>query len=160
MFLRTLFVWAVGLPVTLVLFLAVLLSLVIDRKGGYIHGIGSLWLRIILKLSGVKVTVKGVENIPKAGPVVFLSNHQGAFDIPALQGYIPKRFKWVAKRSLFNIPVVGWSMSLAGYIAIERESAGSAYKSIEAAAGEIKKGKFRPNIPGRHEERNRGAPAL
>jgi len=138
--LRTLLVWIIGLPVTLVLFLVVLLSLIIDRRGGYIHGIGTFWLRIILGLSGVKVTVRGLENIPKEGPAVLLSNHQGAFDIPALQGYIPRRFKWVAKKSLFKIPVVGWSMGLAGYISIERESAGSAYKSIESAAREIKAG--------------------
>lgn len=140
MLLRTFLVWIIGLPITLVIFIAVLLSLIIDRRGGYIHPIGSLWLRIILRLSGVSVTVRGLENIPKDRPAVFLSNHQGAFDIPALQGYIPKRFKWVAKKSLFKIPMLGWSMSLAGYISIERESAGSAYKSIEAAAGEIKGG--------------------
>ncbi len=140
MLLRTLLVWIIGLPITLFLFLVVLLSLVIDRRGGYIHGIGRLWLRIILGLSGVRVAVRGVELVPKDRPVIFLSNHQGAFDIPALQSNIPGRFKWVAKKSLFKIPVVGWSMGLAGYISIERESAGSAYKSIEAAAGEIKNG--------------------
>lgn len=133
-------VWIIGLPITLVLFIAVFLSLLIDRTGGYIHPLGSFWLRIILRLSGVSVAVRGLENIPKDSPVVFLSNHLGAFDIPALQGYIPKRFKWVAKKSLFKIPVVGWSMSLAGYISIERESAGSAYKSIETAAAEIRNG--------------------
>lgn len=140
MLLRTFFVWIIGLPVTLVFFIVAILTLPLDRTGGYVHGMGSLWLRFILRLSGVGVTVRGLENIPEGRPVIFLSNHQGAFDIPALQGNIPGRFKWVAKASLFSVPVLGWAMKLAGYIPIDRESAGSAYKSIEAAAGEVKKG--------------------
>jgi 1-acyl-sn-glycerol-3-phosphate acyltransferase len=50
------------------------------------------------------------------------------------------QFRWVAKKSLFSIPVVGWSMSFAGYIAIDRESATRAYRSMLAAAKKIKAG--------------------
>ncbi|MEK6598914.1 MAG: lysophospholipid acyltransferase family protein, partial [Deltaproteobacteria bacterium] len=57
-----------------------------------------------------------------------------------LQGFIPIQFRWVAKKSLFKIPIIGWSMSLAGYVSIDREKAGSAYKSIERAAEKVKKG--------------------
>lgn len=133
-------VWLLGVPVTIFLFMFVLLSLLIDREGKMVHSIGALWCRAILALSGVKVNIKGAENIPKDRPVIFLSNHQGAFDIPALQGFLNSQFRWVAKKSLFKIPIFGWSMSLAGYIGIERESAGSAYKSIEEAASRIKGG--------------------
>lgn len=140
MFFRTLLVWLLGVPVTIFLFMFVLLSLLIDREGKMVHSIGALWCRAILALSGVKVEIKGAENIPKDRPVIFLSNHQGAFDIPALQGFLDYQFRWVAKKSLFKIPIFGWSMSLAGYIGIERESAGAAYKSIEEAASKIKGG--------------------
>jgi len=140
MFIRTLIVWAAGLPVTAVLFVVVLLGFIIDRTGSMVHSIGAFWCRIILALSGVRVKVDGVENIPKGGPVIFLSNHQGAFDIPALQGYIPVQFRWVAKKSLFRIPVIGWTMSLAGYIGIDRENAAEAMRNIEEASGKIRAG--------------------
>ncbi|MBI5970760.1 MAG: 1-acyl-sn-glycerol-3-phosphate acyltransferase [Deltaproteobacteria bacterium] len=139
---RTLLVWIIGLPITAVLFTAVLAAYVLCGKGGpnAVHAIATLWFKIILKLSGVKVSVRGAEFVPKDTPVIFLSNHQGAFDIPVLQGYIPHRFRWVAKKSLFKIPVVGWSMSMAGYIPIEREAARKASKSIDDAAEKIKNG--------------------
>lgn len=137
---RTLLVWVLGLPATVICFVIILLSLLFDRRGNLVHSIGSVWSRLILSLSGVRVTVTGAENFPRDRPVVILSNHQGAFDIPVLQAFIPAQFRWVAKRSLFKIPLIGWAMGLAGYIAIDRENAASAYKSMEDAADYIKKG--------------------
>ncbi|HAG50724.1 MAG: hypothetical protein A2X87_07835 [Deltaproteobacteria bacterium GWC2_42_51] len=140
MLFRTLLVWIIGLPVTIFLFIFVLLSLIFDRSGNSIHRIGRLWGRILLFLSGVAIEIKGTENLLQGRPQILASNHQGAFDILALQAFIPMQFRWVAKKSLFKIPIVGWSMSLAGYVGIERERASSAYKSIEAAAERIKNG--------------------
>lgn len=91
-------------------------------------------------LAGTKIEVRGAENVPRDRPVIFVSNHQGAFDIPALQGVIPIQFRWLAKKSLFSVPLIGWSMSLAGYIPIERENSVAAYKSMEEAAERIKNG--------------------
>ncbi|MFQ5480572.1 MAG: lysophospholipid acyltransferase family protein [Thermodesulfobacteriota bacterium] len=140
MYLRSILVWTAGLPVTGLLFTIILLSLLIDRSGRMVHAIGAFWCRIILTLAGVRVEIRGCENISGDKPKIFLSNHQGAFDIPVLQGYIPRQFRWVAKKSLFSIPVVGWSMTLAGYIGIERENSKKALKSLLLAAQKIKNG--------------------
>ena len=140
MLIRTLSVWLVGLPVTIFIFIIVIISLAFDRSGKSIHSIGALWSRILLFLSGVTVELKGAENLFQDSPQILASNHRGAFDILALQGFIPIQFRWVAKKSLFKIPIIGWSMSLAGYVSIDREKAGSAYKSIERAAEKVKKG--------------------
>lgn len=140
MLIRTLFVWLIGLPLTIFLFILVIISLVFDRSGNSIHSIGVLWSRSLLFLSGVTVEIKGAENLLQGKPQILASNHQGAFDILVLQGFIPIQFRWVAKKSLFNIPIIGWSMSLAGYVSIDREKAGSAYKSIERAAEKVKSG--------------------
>jgi 1-acyl-sn-glycerol-3-phosphate acyltransferase len=140
MLFRTIVVWVAGLPITIVLFVLVLLSLLVDRSGRLVHSIGAFWCRIILALSGVRVSITGVQNLPNDRPVVILSNHQGAFDIPVLQGHIPIQFRWVAKTSLFKIPIIGWSMWLAGYIGIERGSARKAYKSLKAAALKVSSG--------------------
>jgi 1-acyl-sn-glycerol-3-phosphate acyltransferase len=140
MALRTFTLWFVGLPVTAMLFLLVLATLPFDRSGAAIHSIASFWCAIILKLAGVEVEVRGLHNVPSKGPVVFASNHQGIFDIPVLQAMIPIGFRWVAKESLFKIPVIGWTMGFAGYIAINRESATRAFKSMEAAAEKIRSG--------------------
>ncbi|MBI5560002.1 MAG: 1-acyl-sn-glycerol-3-phosphate acyltransferase, partial [Deltaproteobacteria bacterium] len=107
--------------------------------GNAVHSVATFWMRIILFISGVRVEIKGIENIPPS-PVTFVSNHKGAFDIPVLQASLPLQFRWVATRGLFNIPLVGWAMRLAGYIAIDRTDAGEAVKSIGKAAERIKRG--------------------
>ncbi len=139
-FVRTLAVWLLGLPITIALFAVVLLTLPFERQGRAIHSIGSFWSRILLALAGIRVELKGMDNIPRGVPVVLLSNHQGAFDIPALQAFLPLQFRWVAKKSLFKIPIIGWSMSLARYIAIERENPQEAMKSMEEASERIRNG--------------------
>jgi len=140
MFLRTLAVWALGLPVTIVFCLLVFLAALADRTGSAAHSVAALWCRTVLVLAGVRVKVEGVEKIPRGTPVLFLSNHQGAFDIPALQSSVPAQFRWVAKKSLFKIPLIGWSMYLSGYIGIQRERAAESYRSMEKAAAKIRGG--------------------
>lgn len=140
MFLRTLVVWGLGLLITTAFFLLILASTAIDSTGSYAHSLGRLWSRVMLSLAGVRVSITGVENLPKEGPVILASNHQGAFDIPALQGYVPVQFRWIAKKSLFKIPIIGWSMRLSGYIPVERERASKALRSIEEASKKIKGG--------------------
>lgn len=140
MFFRTLTTWFIGLPVTMFFSFMVFLFALVDRTGNASHSAAALWCRSILLISGVRVTVKGAEKVPRDTPVIFLSNHQGAFDIPALQGTLPAQFRWVAKKSLFKIPLIGWSMYLSGYIGVERESATASYRSMERAAGKIRGG--------------------
>src|SRR3989304_8678621 len=132
-FVRTLAVCLLGLPITIALFIVVLLALPFGRQGRAIHSIGAFWSRILLGLAGIRVELRGMDNIPRGMPVVLLSNHQGAFDIPALQAFLPLQFRWVAKKSLFKIPIIGWAMSAARYIAIERENPQEAMKSKEGA---------------------------
>ncbi len=132
--------WLFGLPITGFLFIFVLLSIPFDRHGRAIHAIGAFWCRIILALCGIRVKISGLSELPKSGPVIIASNHQGIFDIPVLQGLLPLQFRWVSKKSLFNIPVIGWTMSLAGYISIDRESATKSFRSIKRAAERIKAG--------------------
>lgn len=140
MLIRTLLVWLLGVPITIFIFIFVILSLVFDRSGNTIHSLARLWGRSLLFLSGVSVDISGVEHFLTDRPQILFSNHQGAFDILVLQAFIPVQFRWVAKKSLFKIPIIGWSMSLAGYVSIEREKPSSAYRSIEAAAEKVKHG--------------------
>ena len=141
--LRTIYVWSVGFVVTIALFPFALagffIGLPFGLSGNFVHAIGSFWAGILVFLSGVKVDIKGVENIPPP-PFILMSNHKGAFDIPVLQAKLPIQYRWIARKGLFTIPVIGWAMRLAGYIPIDRANSKSAYRSIEEGAGRIKHG--------------------
>ena len=60
------------------------------------------YLRILLYISGSKVEIRGIENIPKDEPVLFVSNHRSIFDIVAACGYTPKLTSYRKNRSFQN----------------------------------------------------------
>jgi 1-acyl-sn-glycerol-3-phosphate acyltransferase len=137
---RLLWVWTVIVFVTLALSILSFLSLPFRKKGDLIHLYARLWAKAILWASRVKVEVRGVENLP-SGPVIFMSNHQSAYDIFVLLAYLPVQFRWFAKKSLFQIPFMGWAMSLAGYIPVEREQPGGNLRSFKEALKRLQEGK-------------------
>ena len=98
------------------------------------------WGRIILAASGVKVTVKGMENLEPDRPYIFASNHQSQFDIFSMQGCFTFDFRWLAKKELFQIPLFGQAMRLAGYIPVDRSHGRKAMKSLVEAAERIASG--------------------
>jgi 1-acyl-sn-glycerol-3-phosphate acyltransferase len=113
-----------------------------DRVGGrLVHRLVAVpWARMILRVCGVKVVVKGLENVEADVPRIYLSNHQSYFDIFALLACLPVSFKFVLKQELMKIPFLGSAMRNAGYIAIDREDPRKAIKSMNAAAERIKNG--------------------
>jgi 1-acyl-sn-glycerol-3-phosphate acyltransferase len=69
-----------------------------------------------------------------------MSNHQGAYDIFALESHLPFHFKWLAKKELFFIPVLGWAMAAVGYISIDREGTRETVRAMKEAARKIQEG--------------------
>lgn len=107
---------------------------------GLVHRQTVRWGRRLVKLAGGKVTVIGEENIPKTGPVVFVANHQGNFDIPLLLGFIDKPKGFVAKASIEKMPIVGNWMKYMQCIFMDRESPRAALKAIKQGIEVVKNG--------------------
>ena len=84
--------------------------------------------------------MEGLEHLQEEGPYIFMSNHQGSYDIFALLGYLPFQFKWLAKKELFSIPILGWAMTAAGYISIDREGTRETVEAMNKAAQKIREG--------------------
>jgi 1-acyl-sn-glycerol-3-phosphate acyltransferase len=98
------------------------------------------WSKDNLWLSRARVEIEGLENIAQHRPQIFVANHSGLHDILSLAAYLPIQFRWIAKKSLFSVPFMGWHMRRSGYIAIDRDNPRSAAKSIMEAAGVIRSG--------------------
>lgn len=138
---RTIFVWTCIVLATLLLGVITLIAYLFDRKGRIGHHCARLWGRIALLANGVRVKVEGLENIKGKGPFIFMSNHQGSYDIFALLGHLPFQFKWLVKKELFSIPFFGWAMGAAGYISIDRQGTREAtVESMNRAAQRIRDG--------------------
>lgn len=81
-----------------------------------------IWARLFCIMSFVRVTVRGRENISKGTSYVFVANHQGAYDIFAIYGFLNHNFKWMMKKSLERIPLVGYSCRRAGHIYVDNRT--------------------------------------
>ncbi len=98
------------------------------------------WARLILAAAGVRVTVRGGDDLDPDRPYIFAANHTSQFDIFALQGYFTQDFRWMAKKELFDIPIFGRGMRRAGYIPVDRSRGREALKSLQEAAQRIAAG--------------------
>jgi 1-acyl-sn-glycerol-3-phosphate acyltransferase len=101
----------------------------------------SMWIvRTGVKLGRIRVEISGRENIP-AQPAIFMSNHVSNLDPPILLPLLPYRTAFFIKRSLLNIPLVGYGMRLAGFIPVDRDGRPeSARQSVEAAGRVLQSG--------------------
>lgn len=124
------------------LFCAMALPLAgIDRTGRLIHSwIAVPWARVILRVCGVRVDVKGLKDVDPLRPRIYMTNHQSFFDIFILLARLPVHFKFVLKQELMRIPVLGFAMKQARYIAIDRANPRQAVKSMNEAAERIRAG--------------------
>jgi 1-acyl-sn-glycerol-3-phosphate acyltransferase len=112
-----------------------------DREGARMHALAAVpWARAILWVSDVRVEASGTENVDPNVPRIYMSNHQSAFDIFALLDKLRVNFKFILKQELMGIPVFGFAMRRAGYIAIDRRDPRSAVLSINEAARKINRG--------------------
>lgn len=126
------------------------------------------WSRGILNVTGVRLSVEGLDNIPKEGPCVFVANHRSYYDIPLLLASLDKPYGILAKEELEKIPLLSRWMKLLGCVFVQRDDVrasvralndataivesgrsfiifpeGTRYKGEEGGAGEFKQGAFR-----------------
>lgn len=81
-----------------------------------------VWSRVILFLAGVRLTIEGKERVADGIPRFFMGNHQSALDIPILLYALDGHVRFMAKDTLFRIPVFGWVLLRYGYAPIDRSS--------------------------------------
>ncbi|MGA2517877.1 MAG: lysophospholipid acyltransferase family protein [Thermodesulfobacteriota bacterium] len=137
---RTIFVWSCIVVATLILGVFTLITYPFDRRGTVGHYYAKLWGKVALLANRVKVKIKGMEHLDGKGPYIFMSNHQGSYDIFALLGHLSYQFKWLAKKELFSIPFFGWAMAAVGYISIDRGGTRDTVEAMNEAAQKIRDG--------------------
>jgi 1-acyl-sn-glycerol-3-phosphate acyltransferase len=99
-----------------------------------------LFAPVALWAGGARVLVSGREHADPSRPTVYVSNHQSASDIPALLVALPVNVRFVAKKQLRWVPIVGWYLQLAGHIIVDRSNTRAAIASLDEAAKKIRSG--------------------
>ena len=124
-------------------FLTAVVTIIVTAVGGnrfWGYWPAHIWSRIVCWLAWVRVEVIGRENIDKETSYIFVSNHQGAFDIWAIYGYLNHNFKWLMKKSLEKIAFVGYACRRSGHVFVDSNSLQSIRETIENARHQLKDG--------------------
>lgn len=99
------------------------------------------WLNPLVKSAGVDFVVEGKENIPENEAVIYVPNHQGIFDMPALILNTPTPCGFIAKKELQKVPIVRTWMWLLDCVFIDRQNKREARVAIKEAIELINKGR-------------------
>lgn len=111
-----------------------------DRRRRLAHRLAAAWGRSIFLLNPAwKLDIEGRERLDPAETYIFVANHQSLLDIPAGMA-IGGQFKWVAKAELFDIPFLGWAMSLAKYVKLARGERASIRATYEETKRWLERG--------------------
>lgn len=99
-----------------------------------------IWSRFTCVLFLMRIEVKGRENIRQGESYVFVANHQGAYDIWLIYGYLNHNFKWLMKKGLEKIFAVGWACRKAGQVFVDDSSIAGIKETIADAEKTLKHG--------------------
>jgi 1-acyl-sn-glycerol-3-phosphate acyltransferase len=124
---RSILIWAAIVVITIVSF-ALLIPIAFvawpfDPKKNAAHFVARTWARLLLRVNpACRITIEGEENLQEIGgngAAVLCANHQSMADIVGLY-YLGYPFKWISKKEIAYVPIIGWAMILAGYIFLKR----------------------------------------
>ncbi|HVN05205.1 MAG TPA: lysophospholipid acyltransferase family protein [Bryobacteraceae bacterium] len=105
-----------------------------DKTGRTQHALARVWARVLLRVSGVRVHVEGLEKLQPDASYVLVANHRSYMDTPVVLAHIPLQFRFFAKQGLFRIPLLGGHLRRAGHLPVVRGDPRASLKSVSAGA--------------------------
>jgi len=140
--LRTPFTYLVGLSATGIAATAVIVASLLAPTSPNIDRIVRGWARTVLWAGGVRLKVIGVENVDPSISYVVASNHQSTFDIMAHFLALPIPIRFLAKKELFGVPLLGWALRRLHMVPVDRSARRTVLEEIKQnAAATIAQGK-------------------
>ncbi|ANU10770.1 hypothetical protein A1A1_17825 [Planococcus antarcticus DSM 14505] len=113
--------------------------LTVEEYDQLVHTEPQKWATGIMKRTKSSVSITGLEKLPD-GPVLFVSNHEGNFDIPVLLSTISKPFGFISKKEVKKMPIIPLYMEEMNCVFLDRTDRRSALKSITDTVKKLKDG--------------------
>lgn len=135
--------YVVVFGVALFLFLAgpfAVLYALVRRSPDILYAAGRAGCRLGLYLGGVRVVVRGLENIEAGQTFLFLANHQSYCDPPALFVSIPRNVRLILKKELRKLPLLGLIMEMGGFVFIDRSDRVQSIGGMKQAVRQLQQG--------------------
>lgn len=134
----------IGLPIFLVTTITTAVVVIVGCLigSGHFWGYypGRIWSWIVIRIFLLPVDVEGREHIEPGQSYVFVANHQGAFDIFLIYGFLCRNFKWMMKREIRKIPFVGMACSMSHQIFVDKRGPSKVKETYDKARNTLKSG--------------------
>ncbi|MDD4637618.1 MAG: lysophospholipid acyltransferase family protein [Bacteroidales bacterium] len=136
--------WIIAIPLlcllTVLTALVTIIGSTVGNSNFWGYYPGKYWSRIICSFFFIPVEVTGREHIKPNTSYIFVANHQGAFDIFLLYGYLNHNFKWMMKPELRSLPFVGKACQAAGHIYVDNTSPRKVVETLNEAKKRLQNG--------------------
>jgi 1-acyl-sn-glycerol-3-phosphate acyltransferase len=141
---HTLYFICLALTITLLGEVALLFIRVFIRdlrkRADCVHSVACWWGRTILAwMPPWKISITGQHHIPTQGSFVLVSNHESLTDIFIIY-QLNRSFRWIAKHTVFRLPILGPAMGWARYVPVRRHDPASRKKSMDLSFEHLKEG--------------------
>jgi len=130
----------IGIVVTILTSIETVLGCLLGNGHFWGYWPGRIWSVIMIRLALLPVKVEGRENLDKNQSYVFVSNHQGAFDIFLIYGYLGRNFKWMMKKGIRKIPCVGVACEASHQIFVDKSGPSKIRETYRQAEETLKDG--------------------
>ncbi|MGL4873172.1 MAG: lysophospholipid acyltransferase family protein [Clostridium sp.] len=111
-----------------------------EKAFEYAQSVFLKWSEDTLRIVGIDLEIKGMENIPKE-TCAFVGNHQSILDIPVLKMALRnKTIGFVAKKEALEYPILGFWIKNTNCVPLDRDNPREAIKVITRGAEYIKEG--------------------
>ena len=117
--------------------LGIFASLFETNKGKTLGYCARLWGKFILFFTGVRYSVKGLENLDPKNCYIFACNHASGYDVPLAFAGLPYWLISVAKIELKSVFILGWVMKTAGHIFVDRKKSENAIAALEISKASL-----------------------
>jgi 1-acyl-sn-glycerol-3-phosphate acyltransferase len=119
---------------------ALWLALLAAPTGRAADRLVKLWCRAVLALSGSRVRLERGERLAGTAPAVLAANHSSYLDVVVLLATLPAGVRFVAKRELLRVPLVGTVIRRAGHLTVERVQASQSVADAERVTAALRSG--------------------
>jgi len=105
----------------------------------YFEKTAYIWSKFTMKIIGIELEVKGLENIPKEA-CVFIGNHSSVLDIPILLYTVDSSLGFISKKEVLKTPIMGYWLKKSKCVTLDRENPRAAIQTINDAVKNIIEG--------------------
>ncbi|MEZ5401708.1 MAG: lysophospholipid acyltransferase family protein [Bryobacteraceae bacterium] len=108
-----------------------------DPSGRWQHAISRAWARMLVRIAGVTVRIRGMEHVDPARNYVFVGNHLSLYDTPVVLGNIPQQFVFLVNSKYVALPFLGTHLRRSGHFSVDAADARASLKILTEAARRI-----------------------